>query len=208
MLTSLKFFFNFLESTFISFLKVGMTFALFKSSGKKDSEKHFYFHKIYSTYIHVFFNYLSWCIVFLKGFSRIENFSQRLNTWLPHFTKRKIRFIRFIIHYCNYTWVVFEFFNDFFQRVLNMFRTNRSSLHCKSSDGTIFAKNLLNVSATRLLPDTILVLSSISAILFLILFLSEKNGLTVCQKLLLSTTFFVSRLLKMEFFSLRKRDAQ
>ena len=159
MLTSLKFFFNFLESTFISFLKVGMTSALFKSSGKKDSEKQLYCHKIYLTYIHVFFNYLSWCIVFLNGFSRIESFGQRLNTWLRHFAKQKVRFIRFIIHYCNYTWVVFEFFNDFFQRVLNMFHTNRSSLHCKSSDGTIFAKNLLSVSAARLLPDTILVLS-------------------------------------------------
>ena len=45
--------------------------------------------------------------------------------------------------------------------------TNRSSLHCKRSDGTLFAKNLLNVSAARLLSDTILVLPSISVILFL-----------------------------------------
>ena len=36
---------------------------------------------------------------------------------------------------------------------------NSSSLHCKPRDGTIFAKNLLNVSATRLLLDTILVFS-------------------------------------------------
>ena len=86
--------------------------------------------------------------------------------------------------------------------------TNRSSLHCKPSDGTIFAKNLLNFSATRLLSDTILVLSSISVIFFLTLFLSEKNRLTVCQKRLLSTIFFVSRLLKNDFFSPRKRDTQ
>ena len=68
--------------------------------------------------------------------------------------------------------------------------TSRSSLHCKPSDGTIFAKNLLIVSATRLSSDTILVLSSKSVILFLTLFLSKKNGLTVCQKRLLSTIFF------------------
>ena len=85
---------------------------------------------------------------------------------------------------------------------------NSSSLHCKPRDGTIFAKNLLNVSAIRLLLDTILVFSSISVILFLTLFLFEKNGLTVHQKRLLSTIFFVSRLLKKDFFSLRKRDTQ
>ena len=38
--------------------------------------------------------------------------------------------------------------------------TNRSSLLCKPSDGTIFAKKLVNVSATRLLSNTNLVLSS------------------------------------------------
>ena len=37
---------------------------------------------------------------------------------------------------------------------------SRSSLHCKPSYGTIFAKNLVNVSATRLLSNTILVLST------------------------------------------------
>ena len=86
--------------------------------------------------------------------------------------------------------------------------TNRSSLHCKPRDETIFAKKLLNVSTTRLLSNSILVLSSISVILFLTLLLNGKNGLTVCQKRLLSTIFFVSRLLKKDFFSLRKRDAQ
>ena len=54
--------------------------------------------------------------------------------------------------------------------------TNRSSLHCKASDGTIFAKNLLNVSATRLLSDTILVLSSMSVILFLTLFYLKRKA--------------------------------
>ena len=59
---------------------------------------------------------------------------------------------------------------------------NRSSLHCKPSDGKIFAKNLLNVSATRLLSDTILVLSPVSVILFLTVFLSEKDDSTVSQQ--------------------------
>ena len=103
--------------------------------------------------------------------------------------------LNFSMIFCNMSWICSTL-------------TNRSSLHCKTSDGTIFAKNLLNVSATRLLSDTILVLSSISVILFLTLFLSEKNGLTVRQKRLLSTIFFVSRLLKKDFFSLRKRDTQ
>ena len=53
---------------------------------------------------------------------------------------------------------------------------NSSSLHCKPRDGTVFAKKLLNVSAIRLLLDAILVFSSVSVILFLTLFLSEKNG--------------------------------
>ena len=64
---------------------------------------------------------------------------------------------------------------------------NRSSLHCKPSDGTIFAKKLLNFLDTKLLSDTILVLSSASVILFLTLIFIWKKGLTVCQKRLLST---------------------
>ena len=86
--------------------------------------------------------------------------------------------------------------------------TNRSSLHCKPSDGTIFAKKLLNICATKLLLDTILVLSSISVILVLTLFLSEKNGLTICQKRLLSTIFLCLGYWKNDLFSLRKRDTQ
>ena len=66
---------------------------------------------------------------------------------------------------------------------------NSSSLHCNPRDGRIFAKNLLNVSAIRLLLDTILVFSSISVILFLTLFLSEKNGLTVRQNVYYRQSF-------------------
>ena len=116
-----------------------------------------------------------------------------------------------LFHYFNDTWALFLWnFLMTFSKVSWIYSTltNRSSLHCKPSDGTIFAKNLLNFSATRLLSDTILVLSSISVIFFLTLFLSEKNRLTVCQKRLLSTIFFVSRLLKNDFFSPRKRDTQ
>ena len=29
-----------------------------------------------------------------------------------------------LFHYCKDTWVLFEFFNDFFQRVLDMFHTS------------------------------------------------------------------------------------
>ena len=58
---------------------------------------------------------LSWRIVFLNGFGRIESFNQRFNTLLCHSTKQKIRFIRFMSHYFNDTWVLFEFVNEFFQ---------------------------------------------------------------------------------------------
>ena len=116
-----------------------------------------------------------------------------------------------LFHYFNDTWALFLWnFLVAFSKVSWIYSTltNRSSLHCKPSDGTIFVKNLLNFSATRLISDTILVLSSMSAIFCLTLFLSETNGLTVYQKRLLSTIFFVSRLLKNNFFSLRERDTQ
>ena len=90
-----------------------------------------------------------------------------------------------MFHYCYDTWVLFELFNYFFQGSwICSTLANRSSLHCKPSDGFCkkFAKNLLNVSATRLLSDTILVLSPVSVTLFLTLFLSENNGSTVSQQ--------------------------
>ena len=144
--------------------------------------------KIIYLYCHEILDIISmFSLIILVGilsFWRIKSLiNLSFNTLLCHSTKRKIRFIRFMFHYSYDTWVLFEFFNYFFQGSwICSTVANRSSLHCKPSDGKIFAKNLLNVSATRLLSDTILVLSPVSVTLFLTLFLSENNGSTVSQQ--------------------------
>ena len=167
-----------------------MTSSFFQSSGKKDSEKHLFI--------------LSWNIFAIISIFSLIILVGILSSWIVF---EESRFIRFMFHYCNGCCLNFSMIFSKGSWIYFTL-TNRSSLHCKRSDRTIFAKDLLNVSATRLLPDAILVLPSISVILFLTLFLPEKNDLTLCQKRSLLTIFFVSRLLKKDLFSLRKRDIQ
>ena len=71
----------------------------------------------------------------------------------------------------------------------------------------IFEKNVFNVSAT--LPSSMTISSfSIRTILSEFLDLTEKQGLIVFQKLLLSVTPLIFRFAKHFVFSFRIRDAQ
>ena len=133
-------------------------------------------------------------------FGRNRIFNQRLNTLLCHSTKQKIRFIRFMCHYFDDTWVLFKFTNNFSTRADHLYIANPVMEQ-------YLQKKLFKGFSTRLLLETILVLSSISEIFFNSIFLWKERFNSLPEMFIIDNLFF-SRLLKKHFFSLRKRDTR
>ena len=139
MSTGLYFSFKFLESFFISSLKTGMTSVLFQSSGKNYSEKHLFtlswniFDIISMFSLIILVGILSFWTVFEESRVLIRDsilcFTTPLNEKLD----------LMILGYClNFSMIFSK--GSWICSTL----TNRSSLHCKPSDGIIVAKKLLN----------------------------------------------------------------
>ena len=86
-------------------------------------------------------------------------------------------------HYFDDTWVLFEFTNNFSTRADHLYIANPVM-------GQYLQKNLFKGFSTRLLLETILVLSSISVIFFNSIFLLKERFNSLPEMFIIDNLFF------------------